>query len=98
MVCKPLQIKTQAGQRGNKNNELIFKALLPHFLVTNENHHGNLNKIILLQKKKKKKGSQSSEKQQIDQKKLKKKINIRENIFAIHQSDTVYRKCCCSKC
>lgn len=55
MVCKPLQIKTQAGQRGNKNNELIFKALLPHFLVTNENHHGNLNKIILLQKKKKKK-------------------------------------------
>lgn len=54
MVCKPLQIKTQAGQRGNKNNELIFKALLPHFLVTNENHHGNLNKIILLQKKKKK--------------------------------------------
>lgn len=57
MVCKPLQIKTQAGQRGNKNNELIFKALLPHFLVTNENHHGNLNKIILLQKKKKKKGA-----------------------------------------
>lgn len=80
MVCKPLQIKTQAGQRGNKNNELIFKALLPHFSVTNENHHGNLNKIILLQKKKKG-GSQSSEKQQIDQKKIEKKNQHKREHF-----------------